>query len=423
MTKAQKRLRELRTRQSQERGKMAELALLDELTDEQRSELDGIEAGTPDLERLLRAAETAVETEEAEQRSEGPDLEDGEGAELRAIRERVTMAGFFAAALEGRGAAGAESELNAALKIPLLGIAGGTQFPLELLAPRTERRETSDTDTTTMPRRWLDRLFAGTAAMHLGITMESVPTGVASFPVTTAGAAAAQRGRTEAAADAGWTIGVSEMKPKRNAVRAVFTIEDAARIPALESALNRDLRMALVEGVDRAIFLGDAGANENSADIAGLNTLAITEHTLSQADKVKWPETVAEFSDMLDGIHAGSPGDLKIVAAVGASRLWMSTQANSNRNESLAQIMQGNGLSWMTRGSIEDDTDDGDLAAFIGRARGIEGAGVAAVWEAGELIRDPYSKSATGEVALTLCNLWDFGLPRLSNFRRLAFGA
>ena len=30
-------------------------------------------------------------------------------------------------------------------------------------------------------------------------------------------------------------------------------------------------------------------------------------------------------------------------------------------------------------------------AAFIGRARGIDGAGVAAVWEAGELIRDPYS--------------------------------
>ena len=84
MTKAQKRLRELRTRQSQERGRMAELSQLDELTDEHRTELDGIEAGTADLERLLRASETAVETEEAEQRSEGPDLEDGEGAELRA---------------------------------------------------------------------------------------------------------------------------------------------------------------------------------------------------------------------------------------------------------------------------------------------------------------------------------------------------
>ena len=67
--------------------------------------------------------------------------------------------------------------------------------------------------------------------------MESVPAGVASsHPVTTAGASAAQRQRsTDAAADAAWTIGVTEMKPKRNAVRLLFSIEDAARIPGLES--------------------------------------------------------------------------------------------------------------------------------------------------------------------------------------------
>ena len=51
MTPTHKRLRDLRDRQSRERGRMAELSLLDELTDEQRSELDAIEKGTPDLER------------------------------------------------------------------------------------------------------------------------------------------------------------------------------------------------------------------------------------------------------------------------------------------------------------------------------------------------------------------------------------
>ena len=56
MTAAQKRFRELRERQSQERGRMAELAIVDQLSDEQRSELDTIERGTPDLERQIRAA-------------------------------------------------------------------------------------------------------------------------------------------------------------------------------------------------------------------------------------------------------------------------------------------------------------------------------------------------------------------------------
>ena len=50
MTDAQRRLRELRDRQSKERQKLAELSRVDSLSDEQRSELDGIETGTPDLD-------------------------------------------------------------------------------------------------------------------------------------------------------------------------------------------------------------------------------------------------------------------------------------------------------------------------------------------------------------------------------------
>ena len=48
---------------------MAELAIVDELTDETRAELDTIERGIPDVERQLRAAQIAVEAEEAEQRT------------------------------------------------------------------------------------------------------------------------------------------------------------------------------------------------------------------------------------------------------------------------------------------------------------------------------------------------------------------
>ena len=424
MTAAQKRLRELRQRQSTERGRMAELSRVDELSDEQRSELDRIETGTPDLERQLRAATVAAETEESEQRAAGEgarapegDAEDRERAELR---RKVRMSGYVAAAVEQRSADGAELEYNAAVGI------AGNRFPLEMLAPTLETRATTDTDIVTTPRRWLDRLFAGTAAERVGITMESVPAGTASFPVTTAGASAAQRQRsTDAAADAAWTIGVTEMKPRRNAVRLLFSIEDSARIPGLESALTRDLRMALVEGVDRTIFLGDAGASGADADITGLNTAAITETEILQADKIKGPETLEAFTGLVDGIHAmGLGADLRVVASVGAWRLWETTIINSAaENQTLASFMRTAGLSWSARGEIETDTADGDFAAFIGRGRGIEGAGVAAVWEAGELIRDPYSGAAKGEVALTLCYLWDFALPRPANFSRIAFGA
>ena len=87
----------------------------------------------------------------------------------------------------------------------------------------------------------------------------------------------------------------------------------------------------------------------------------------------------------------------------------------------LAAFLREAGLSWSARGEIEAATGNGKFGAFIGRRMGIDGAGVAAVWEAGELIRDPYSGASKGEVALTLSYLWNFGLPRAANFARLKF--
>lgn len=393
---------------------------------------DGVEPSQEDigkadtLTREIRSLEVryraAVLSEEEEDRQAAAAGDvDPETREFQGIRNRSRLHRYIGATVEQRSVDGAEAELNQAIGIAPM--QAGNRFPLELLAP-VEVRATTNTDTATRPRRWLDRLFAGTAADRIGITMESVEPGVASFPITTAGATPAQRGRQEAAADAAWTVGVSELKPTRNAVRAVFSIEDNARLPGLEDALQRDLRMALTEGIDRRIFLGDDGADENAGDITGLSTAAITEVEITQANKVKPAQTLTAFAGMIDGKHAESLGDLRVVASVGANTLWLTTIANAAaENQTLAQFMRASGLEWTARGDIEAATAAGDFGAFVGRGRNIEGAGVAAVWAAGELIRDPYTKAATGEVALTLSYLWNFGLPRASSFQRVKFVA
>ena len=418
MTDAQKRLRELRDRQSKERGRMAELAVVDELTPESRAELNSIERGTSNLEAQIRAAVISVEAEEAEQRASGEAAEgDAEDRELRELRAKVKLSSYVAAAIEQRSADGAESECNQARGI------AGNRFPLKILAT-VEHRVTTDTDTTTIPRRWLDRLFSGTAAEKIGVTMESVAAGVASYPVTTAGASAAQRAKGESAAVTAWTIGITELKPKRNAVHLGFSIEDAARIPGLESALNRELRMALTEGIDRAIFIGDSGATGTDADIVGLETATgLTEKTITQTNKVKGSNVLQAFSELIDGKTAMTPADLKTVLAVGANTLWAHQLANTGASvdTTIAEFLTRFGLSWVTRGDIETATDNGDFGGFVGLGRGLEGSAVAAVWEAGELIRDPYSGAAKGEIALSLCYLWSFGLPRASNFARIKF--
>ena len=419
MTKAQKRLADLLERQSKERQRMAELSAAAELTDETRAELDTIENGTPDLERQIRAARIAAADEEAEQREEAretePDAEDRERAELRG---KVRLARYVGAAMETRAADGAEAEYNAALGLP------GNRFPLELLAPerRTEARATTDADAAASQGMWVDRLFSEAAAMRIGVTFRSVAPGIAAYPVTSAGASAAQRGRREAAADAAWTVSVEELKPTRNAVRAIFSEEDAMRLPSVEDALRRDLGMALMEGVDRTIFLGDDGANEDGADITGLNTAAnVVENTIAQADKGTPSNVMGAFTSLIDGKHASAPEDLRIAMAVGANSYWSGALTVAQDAQSLAQFLRTAGLTWRVRGDLAAGTGEDAWTAFVGRARGIEGAGVAAIWNSGMLIRDMYTGAAKGEIALTLSYFWNFGLPRPSNFARIKF--
>ena len=159
---------------------------------------------------------------------------------------------YIGASLDMRAVDGVEAEYAAAEGKP-------GSFPLKLLAPDVEVRATTGAEAGVTQGTWLDRIFATAAAARVGVSMRAVPSGALSYPVTTAGATGQQQDRAEATADGAWTVGVTDLKPKRGSVRAVFTVEDAARLEGLEEALRRDLRMALMDSIDQAIFKGDTG--------------------------------------------------------------------------------------------------------------------------------------------------------------------
>ena len=326
--------------------------------------------------------------------------------------------------MEMRAVVGAEAELNTEMKLP----AG--HFPLELLAPSQdehaqEQRAVTAIDTVVQPTRWLDRLFYGSAATRLGINFSAVPAGVSAYPMVTGGATGAQRGKNQAIDDGAWTVATSELKPTRNGVSIKFNQEDVFRLPGLEDALTRDLRMALMYGIDKIVFLGDDTANPNAGDIAGLNTAAsVVEKTITQANKIKGPQTLTAFAELADGLHAESIGDLNIVSSVGANTLWLTTVINAAaENQTLAQFLRASGLSWTVRGDIDDATAADDFGGFIGRGRGLMGASAAPVWNSGMLVRDHITGAGKGEVILTLSYFWNFALVRAANFARIKFVA
>ena len=195
------------------------------------------------------------------------------------------------------------------------------------------------------------------------------------------------------------------------------------RLPGLEDAITRDLRAAVVDAVDKAVFVGDDTASPNAGDIVGFKGASIGELTITQDNKILATGVLSEFAGLIDGKYAASMGDLRLVLSVGANKVWASTipNATTGNNASIAQIMAGNGLSWQVRGGISGDSGNGDYGAFIGLNRGIEGSAVAAVYDAGQLIRDPYTDADSGEVRLTLNYLWDFQVPRTANYKRIKF--
>ena len=402
---------------SEIRTRLAELAGFSELTDEQRSELDSLRGEYGDVERRHGAAIIA-EDEPIEKRS-ARENEDAEAREKRELREKVEIGAYVQAAQEQRGLDGAEAEYNAAV-----GVRPG-RFPLHLLVgEELEKRTTTDTESDVNQQSWIDRLFDESLAQHVGVTFKSVPAGVASVPITTAGMTGGQIERTEAKSADAWTVGTTELKPKRSTSHLTFSLEDSYRLPGLEDALRRDMRSAVMENVDKAVFLGGVSQGSASiADITGLNTAAsVTEKTVTQAAKVKAADTLKSFVELIDGKHATMPGDLRIVASVGSNTLWMTTIANSAaENQTISQFMRASGIDWRVRGGIDTNTANGDWGGFVGLGRGIAGAACAAVWDEGMLVRDEFSGASKGEVQLTLHYFWDFQVPRASNFARIKF--
>ena len=392
------------------RIRLAEIAGVD-LTDETRAELATLRTEYVDIETRMAAIRIAGATQE-------PTITDtAEGRELRA---QVGFADYLGASLARTGVTGAALEYNQELDLP------ADYMPLEFLTRDAdddlESRAAVDGDAGASQASWINRVFSDTAAMRLGITMPSVAPGVAAYPVLGSTANPLQRGRAESTSNATITAAITEIKPTRNGVSAIYSIEDNARLPGFAEAIRQDLQMAMTEKIDRTIFLGDSGANENVADITGLRTAGITEVTLTQANKVKGDEILKLLAGLIDGKHAASLDDVNIVASVGSNQLWLGTVQNSAAsNETVAQFMRSNGVTWTTRGDIDTNTANGDFGAFVGLQRGIANTAVAAVWSGAQLITDPYTGAKKGEVGLTLSYLWGFKIVRTANYRRMKY--
>ncbi|MCY4157280.1 MAG: phage major capsid protein [Gammaproteobacteria bacterium] len=329
MDSNQKRLRELRDRQSQQRQRMAELSRLDTLTDEQRTEFDRIEAGVPDLERQLRGAALACETDD--QIAEREALETGGATkpEVRArleLRSRATISGFLRHAVGKGPLDGAEGELAQQVHREIRDAGGeglaGNEIPMEVwdVLGSPEKRAVTPAPTTVGVN--LDTLqpavFAPSIAANMMIDMPMVPSGTyASATISTNLTASAAAKGGDVANTAG-AFTPSTATARRIGAAVDLAIEDIVSVGAsnFESILREHIPMVLSAELDDQIING----NGTSPNISGLFA-QLTNPSAPAAGVEDYDRMLAIALDGIDGLWATKLSHIGLMVGVDTYRL------------------------------------------------------------------------------------------------------
>lgn len=355
MTEAQKRLRELRDRQSRDRQKLIELSRVDELNDEQRSEIDTLEQGQADFERQLRAAQVAVDQEDADSKVETTETrEDPETRERLELRSRVSLGRYLVAGTRGGRLDGAEAELAQAA-----GLAEG-QIPLELWDVPAERRDNGgqieQRAVTAAPATVgvnLDVLrpmvFAPSIVDKLSVEMPQVESGTyATGTITTAATAdAVAKGAEVPETEAAFTVATTT--PHRVGASLNLSAEDVAAVGQanFESVLRQHTSIVLSDELDDQLLNGD----DQNDDLSGFFK-RLADPAAPAAGVVDFDGFLAQFAGGIDGLWASTMGDVAIVGGVETYTLSAKTFRDAGNNHrgdtSFADYARQHTSGWWT---------------------------------------------------------------------------
>ena len=353
----------------------------------------------PDAAKLtdLRGKAQAIEVELREALAE-PDPEpdaitggsvDPETRERIEIRSRTGLGEFLRAAVVGGEVTGAAAEYAAACKVPTAG-----HIPMAIFRDRQpETRAITPgpaVDGTVVPV--VPYVFERSAAASLGIMMPTVPAGQVQIPKITTAPPADTVAKDAAAPSTAAAVSLDSQSPKRVSGQFELRVEDLAVWPALEDALSMTMQGSMANELDEETFNGAAGDLNGLFEQAANVTAATAIETYTSG--------IARFAALVDGLHAYTMQDVRAVIGSKTFALYAGIFANSNKGEvSLFDYL-------MTHlGSIR--VSDRVPAVAATAQKGIAVLTAAAespriyVWDAMQVIRDPYSGAGAGKVTLT----------------------
>ena len=320
----------------------------------------------------------------------------------RPLSDRCEVRAYLTEAITGQQVTGAEAELRK----EALGADSYGFMPLELLLPIEERVDAATvapSDVGANMQSVAARVFARGVSAFLGVNMPTVPAGETLYPILSAGHTPAMTAAGTARDATAATFATVTAEPKRLTGRYLVRIEDMAKFAQLEVSLRNDLRLAMTNAMDNQVINGPGG---NAPNIDGfLNRLAAPTPA---------PSAVLTFGDMLaahvsavDGLYATSLQECRMVIGP-ATYQRGATQFTSNGDVASTDYLlaRSGGL----RSSALVPAEDSTTKIQHGIVHGVGGVSraFAPVWSGIQLIKDPYTDAASGEVSITAHLMWDF---------------
>ncbi|MCR9128445.1 MAG: phage major capsid protein [Alphaproteobacteria bacterium] len=392
----------IQRRQSEVRERLAVLAGNENPGETETRELDALDTEYRTLEKRLRAALIA---EDSERREAGDELE------KRDQREWADMLGAFemrqiAAALDsGKELSGQTAEIIQELRSK--GDFRGLPVPWQALEQRAGETVASGTPDPVQTRPIIDRLFPASVAGRMGVQAVTIGQGEVEWPVTTssvsAGWAASETGSvasptayatTDRPLAPDNTLGV-QMKITRKTLKQSGS--------ALEAAVRRDMAGAIGAALDQAVFLGSGSSGEPLGLIAGASTYGITETAIDAA--ASWSafrEAVVRF---LTSNAAGSPEAVRLLirpetwAALDGA--YIDTGSGFTEFDHLTRNIPRGNVTMSANALAEPSGSPAAASALLTtNAAGVPPAFVG-LWGSVDVVRDPYTDAASGGLRLT----------------------
>ena len=367
------------------RQRINELLGVEDRSAEQDTEMETLTADVSKREPELRAALAA----EDDKREVVTTTGGSENRERLELRSKTGLADFLRAAAGGTSVSGAALEYCESLGVPTVG-----HLPMAIFGRTTpETRAITPGPAVNGPLQpTVPYVFERSAAASLGIAMPSVASGQVQIPKITTAPPADTLAKDGAAPATAAAVTLVNQAPVRIAGSFEVRVEDLAVMPSLEVALGESLQGSMSNEFDEQVFNGPSG------ELNGLFTQAADESAASSVET--YTTGIGRFAALVDGKHAYTLADVRAVIGSKTFGLYAGLFANSNKGDMSL-------FDYLTQmlGSIRVSDRVPNVSSSAQRGICVLTASAEMpkihVWDAMQVIRDPYSGAGAGKVTLT----------------------